>query len=245
VPATQLFNTFSMVAVGTEFSEDTVRRLLDINIRPLYEARGRPRVAFPKITAERSKEAGVEGVGITVTIDEGPEYKLGTVRYAGAALKQAKELDDLAKWRKDEVVNFDEVKAGVDRITRRYKSAGYLHAASRVDRTVNDQEHTVDLVVNVDPGALYSYGKLEIRGLDLIGEPAIRKAWGTREGKPFDPEAPDAFLKEIQEQAVFDNLGSTSSEIKVNEAPRTVDVTLVFAGTKNPGAGRRKLGPRP
>src|SRR5207248_2469671 len=121
VPANQLFNKFSTVAVGVEFSEATLRRLLDLNVRPLYEARGRLRVAFPKIEAEPSKEVDVVGAAINVTIDEGPEYKLGAVRYAGAALKQAKELDELAKWRKDEVVNFDEVKTGLDRITRRYK----------------------------------------------------------------------------------------------------------------------------
>ncbi|MSV34596.1 MAG: hypothetical protein EXQ47_03235 [Bryobacterales bacterium] len=234
--ATQLFNTFSGVAVGKEFSEDTVRRLLDLNIRPLFEARGKLRVAFPKITAAPSQEADVVGVAVDITIEEGPEFKLGNVRYAGAATRQAKDLDTLAKWRKDEVVNFDEIKAGVDRITHQFKSKGYLHAESRVDRTVNDKEQTVDLVVDVKTGEIYTYGKLEIRGLDLYGEPAVRKQWGTREGKPFDPEAPDAFLKEAQ--AMFDDLGSTSSETKVNEAAKTADVTLIFAGTKNPGAGR-------
>jgi outer membrane protein insertion porin family len=243
LPTAQLFNTFSGVAVGKEFSEDTVRRLLDLNIRPLYEARGRLRVAFAKIAATPAKEPDVVGVAVDITVEEGSEFKLGNVRYAGAATKQAKELDGLAKWRKDEVVNFDEIKADVDRITRQFKSKGYLHAESRVDRTVNDKEQTVDLSVDVKAGEIYTYGKLDIRGLDLYSEPAVRKAWGAREGKPFDPEGPDAFLKEAQ--AMFDDLGSTRSETKVNEASRTVDVTLVFAGTKNPGGGRRKLGARP
>lgn len=242
LPTTQLFNTFSGVAVGKEFSEDTVHRLLDLNIRPMFETRGKLRVAFPKITATPAKEPDVVGVAVDILIEEGPDFKLGTVRYAGAATKQAKELDTLAKWRKDEVVNFDEVKANAARITRQFKSKGYLHAESRLDRTVNDKERTVDLVVDVTTGEIYTYGKLDIRGLDLFGEPAVRKAWGAREGKPFDPEAPEAFLKEAE--AMFDDLGSTSSETKVNEAARTVDVTLIFTGTKNPGA-RRRTGGRP
>lgn len=243
VPSTQLFNTFSGVAVGKEFSEDTVRRLLDLNIRSLFEARGKLRVAFPKITAAPAKEPDVVGVAVDITIEEGPDFKLGTVRYAGAATTQAKELDSLAKWRKDQVVNFEEIKANVDRITRQFKSKGYLHAESRVDRAVNDKEQIVDLVVEVKTGQIYTYGKLDIRGLDLYGEPAVRKVWGAREGTPFDPEAPEAFLKETQ--TMFDDLGSTSSETKVNEAARTVDVTLVFTGTKNPGGGRKRPGGRP
>jgi outer membrane translocation and assembly module TamA len=104
---------------------------------------------------------------------------------------------------------------------------------------VKDQDHTVDLIVTVDQGPLFTYGKLDVRGLDLIGEPAIRKMWGAKDGKPYDPEYPDAFLKDVRAQAVFDNLGPTSAETKVNEDAKTVDVTLVFA-PKPVDAGRKR-----
>ena len=94
VPAAQLLNKFADVAVGSEFTEPAVRRLLEASLRPLYEARGRLRVAFPKIVAEPSKHPDVVGVSVTVTVEEGPPYMLGAVRFTGAAAKQAKELDD-------------------------------------------------------------------------------------------------------------------------------------------------------
>jgi outer membrane translocation and assembly module TamA len=99
--------------------------------------------------------------------------------------------------------------------------------------------------VNVDAGALFNYGKLEIRGLDVISEPAIRKMWGVRDGKPFDAGYPDAFLKEVKDQGIFDNLGETNSQTKINEDAKTVDVTLIFVGTKNPDAARKHPGPQP
>jgi outer membrane protein insertion porin family len=245
VPATQLLNTFADVAVGTEFTEPAVRRLLDASIRPLYEARGKVRVAFPRIVTEPSKQPEVVGVSLTVTVEEGPLYKLGGVRFTGAAARQAKELEDLVKWRKDETINFDEIKTGLNRIVKRYKTTGYLHAAARADRTVDDKEHTVDLAVNVDAGPEYKYGTLEIRGLDVISEPAIRKMWGVREGKPFDAEYPDAFLKDVRDQGLFDNLGDTSAQTKVNEDRKTVDVTLIFLGSKPAAPGRKRLGAQP
>ena len=195
--------------------------------------------------AEPSKQPEVVGVSVTVAVEEGPPYKLGAVRFTGAAARQAKELEDLVKWRKDETVNFDEIKAGLDRIVKRYKGTGYLHAAARADRTIDDKEHTVDLAVNVETGPEFKYGALEIRGLDVISEPAIRKMWGAKEGKPFDAGYPEAFLKDVHEQGIFDNLGETSSQTKVNEDAKTVDVTLIFLGTKNPDAGRKRLGPQP
>jgi hypothetical protein len=86
-------------------------------------------------------------------------------------------------------------------------------------------------------------GRLNIEGLDLEGEAAIKKMWGLREGKPFNPEYPDAFFKSVREQAMFDDLGQTKAVTKVNEGEKTVDVTLVF-GAANPQKrpGRRRSG---
>lgn len=245
VPAKELLNKFADVAVGTEFTETAVRRLLDASVRPLYEAYGKARVAFTKILAEPSKQAEVIGVAVTVTVEEGPAYKLGAVRFTGAAARQAKELEDLVKWRKDETVNFDEIKTGLERIIKRYRGTGYLHATARADRTYDDKEHTVNLAVNVGTGPLFNYGKLEIRGLDVLSEPAVRKMWGEREGKPFDADYPDVFLKQIKDQGIFDNLGETSSQTKVNESSKTVDVILIFLGSKPSDPRPQKLGMHP
>jgi outer membrane protein insertion porin family len=245
IPAAQLANRLADVAIGTAYTDPALRLLLDTSIRPLYEARGLIRVSFPKVIAEKSKLNEVDGVSVTVTVDEGAPYKLGDVRLAGVPTSQMSELKDLAKWKTDEVANFDEIKAGIGRIERRYRTTGYLHVSSKVDRTLHDQEHTVDLVVTIQSGAQFTFGKLDVKGLDLIGEPAIRKMWGEKGGKPFDPEFPDAFLKDVRDQALFDNLGQTSSEIKVNEASNTADVTLIFDGTPAKDPRRKRLGEQP
>ena len=245
LPTSQLANRLADVAIGAAYTEPALRMLLDTSIRPLYEAHGLIRVSFPKVVAEKAKENEVDGVSVTVTVDEGAPYKLGDVRLAGVPTGQMSELKDVAKWKTDEVVNFDEVKAGIGRIERRYRGTGYLHVSSKVDRTVHDPEHTVDLVVTIQPGAQFTFGNLDVKGLDLIGEPAIRKMWGEKNGKPFDPEFPDAFLKDVRDQALFDNLGQTSSEAKVNEASKTADVTLIFNGKPAQDPRRKRLGEQP
>ena len=240
----KLAMTFAEAAIGTEFKEQPVRALLDGSIRPLYEARGRIRVAFTKIVAEKSLERGVDGVSVTVAIDEGAEFKLGQIRYAGAVGGKnvyARDLDKTAGLHGGEVADFDEVKKGQDRIVQKFRGQGYLHAVVKQDRTMHDPEHTVDLLLTLEPGAQFAFGKLTIQGLDLIGEPAIRQMWGAHEGKPFDPNFPAAFLKDVHEQALFDNLGKTSSSTKVNEDSKTVDVTLNFEGTKGGGDREKRL----
>ncbi len=238
IPLSKLAMTFAEAAVGTEFKESLVRALLEKTIRPLYEAHGRIRVAFTKIAAEKSAEEGVDAVAVTVTIDEGSEFKLGQIRYAGG---QSRDLGKLAGLETGELANFDDVKKAQDRIVRKFRGEGYLHASVKQERTVHDDQRTVDLLLTVKPGPPFTVGKLTVEGLDLIGEPAIRKMWGEREGKPFDPEFPDAFLKDVRDEGMFDNLGKTSSSVKVNEETKIVDVTLTFEGMKGSAERGRSL----
>jgi outer membrane protein insertion porin family len=240
IPASKLAVTFAEAAIGTEFKDLPVRTLLDRSIRPLYEAKGHVRVAFTKVVAEKSTEPGVDAVAVTVALDEGPEFKLGQIHYAGGA---ERDLAKTAGLREGDLADFDIVKEAQDRIVQKFRSTGYLHASGKQDRTVHDKELTVDLLITVEPGAQFAFGKLTIEGLDLIGEPAIRKMWGDREGKPFDPNFPEAFLKDIRDEGLFDNLGKTSSSAKVNEETKIVDVTLTFGGTKGDGGRDRRRQP--
>jgi outer membrane protein insertion porin family len=229
LPSVMLVNSLSAVAVGVPYSDVTIRLLVEASIRPLYDARGRIRVAFPRIIVE--KAGNVDGVVVTVEVNEGPSYSFGKVSFAGVAETDAAELQKAANLQSKDIANFDDINAGLDRVYRRFKAKGYLRVAGKVDRDINDAEHTVDLTVTIELGPQFTMGKLEIAGLDIHSEPAIRKVWAIQPGAPFQPEYPDAFLNGLREQGVFDNLGKTTSETNIDEKAHTVDVTLHFSGS--------------
>src|SRR5579864_6708681 len=118
----------------------------------------------------------------------------------------------------------------MERITQYLRGIGYLRSSLDLKREVHDQDKTVDLEVAVKPGPQFVFGKLTIEGLDIISEPVIRKMWGDREGKPYDPAFPDAFLKDVREQGIFDNLGKTEAVTKIDDRTLAVAVTLRFGG---------------
>jgi outer membrane protein assembly factor BamA len=227
VPTGVLLRSFSDVAVGIPYSERSVRERLDVNVRPLYDARGRIRVSFPKIATEKAKD--IDGLVVIVTVNEGPSYKLGEVRFTGVSTADAKTLANTANLSKGDIANFDDVNAALGRVTKHYVDRGYLHAAAESQREVHDDTHVVNVTLAVTPGAQYRFGKLEIDGLDIVTEPQIRKAWGAMEGKPFQPEYPDGFLNRLREERVFENLGKTRAETHIDDATKTVGVTLYFA----------------
>jgi outer membrane protein assembly factor BamA len=231
VPSSALENAINPVAIGFPYKETRFRLLLDSSIRPLYEARGRVKVAFPEIRTE--PEIDVKGLVVTVKVDEGGSYSVGQVQVASAVVTSA-ELLKIAGLKTGEVFNIDRVRTATAGIEKRVRREGFMHVTTRVERVVNDQAKTVDLKIHVESGPRYLFGKLDIQGLDLITEPAIRKMWSIQPGQPFNADYPDSFLTQIRQDGILDNLGETKAQVKPDDAAHTVDVTLLFRGAPPP-----------
>lgn len=225
IPAGILQTAMYGVAIGVPYSEPRVRQLLDSTIRPIYDAHGLLRVAFPKIETAPAKD--VDGLTMTVEVVPGSAYQLDHVSFVGADFSRS-EWNNLSKLKTKQTVNFDDVKAAQERIRANLRRQGHLDASSKVARDVNDTDHTVGIEFEIDSGPLYTLGKVEMIGLDIVSEPEIRKMWGLTPGRPFNVEYPDHFLSRVKDSGVFDNLKNTRAETKINASNHTVDVTLYF-----------------
>ncbi len=235
VPQNVLRQAIHGVAIGTPYTEAGFREILNTCIRPVYDQRGRVRVAFPEVRAEPVHD--VDGVHVFVKVDEGDVYELGKVEIAGPSPLDPAVLLKAGDFKTGDVANFDRVNDGLDRIRVAVRRAGYLQVKVTSERRIDDGKKAVDVLVHIAPGAEYTMGKLTLAGLDLNGEAEINRIWTLKEGKVFNPDYPDHFLQVVREQGLFDNLGKTRADQKVNDAAHTVDVTLTFGGA---AAGRGK-----
>jgi outer membrane protein assembly factor BamA len=236
VTQTVLQNAVMGVALGLPYTEDRFREVLNNSVRPVYEARGHVRVSFPTITTVPNKD--VTGLNVTVTVDEGDTYKLGNVAIDGPTPVSADELLKTGDFKTGDLVNFDHVNEGLERMKKTLRHDGYMKAQLTTRRTIDDDKRTVALTLWVDAGPLFTMRKLNIVGLDLDGEAEIERIWTMKPGNPFNPDYPDLFLKRIKEEGVFENLGKTNAEYKINDQDHTADVTLTFSGGAPPPGGR-------
>ncbi|MBI1896018.1 MAG: FtsQ-type POTRA domain-containing protein [Acidobacteria bacterium] len=220
----------SGAGVGALYTEARFQQVLDNSVRPLYEAKGKIRVAFPKLTTEPAQD--VKGLAVTVEVREGETYQLGKVDLAGEGASPS--LLKEGRFKTGETADFNEVQAGIERMIQRLRRSGYLNARARPERRVDDAAKRVDVTLHLDPGPRYTFGKLTIEGLDIQTEPHIRKLWGLKPGDPFDAAYAEYFLQQLRERDLFENLGTTRPSVKLDDQSRTADVTLLFASDGKP-----------
>jgi outer membrane protein assembly factor BamA len=230
------------VAVGQRLSDAGIEQILNRTIKPLYATKGYIAVTFPKIETERSKEN--EGYVVHVNIQEGPVFHFGSSAFRGGPFT-ADDIRSMMHYQKGAV--FDATKAEQLRrdISDTLRRKGHLLAKVELSREEDDKNLAINLIYTITPGAVYTFQTLNIHGLDIESEPQIRKLWGEKPGKPFNPEYPDFFLKRVRDMGIFDNLGSTRATFKPQESTHTVEVNLFFSGAQGERKRARDFGVPP
>lgn len=231
LPENKLQLAVAGTAIGAVYTESRFRQVLANTIRPLYEAMGYVRVAFPKL--ETSEAQGVRGLLVTVHVDEGAAYNLRSVKLAGP-MGGNEELLKEGKFNIGETANLSRINSGIEGMLQSLRRNGHIKAESQTEQKIDDTAKELDVVVAIEPGPRYTFGNLTISGLDIQTAPHIRKIWAMEKGSPYNAEYPDYFLARLRQDGIFENLGTTKATKEINEQAKTVDVALHFASDGKP-----------
>ncbi|HEX6545630.1 MAG TPA: POTRA domain-containing protein [Bryobacteraceae bacterium] len=222
-----LMRAINEVAYGQRLSDESLKLLLNKTVKPLYAAKGYVAVTFPKIQIEKSTED--EGYMVHLTIQEGPVFTFGSSAFRGGSFTPD-DIRAMMHYKKGDVFDVSKAEQLRAAIAKSLRHDGHLNAQVTFQQEEDDKHNMVNLAYSIVPGPVYTFQTLEIHGLDIEGEPAIRKLWAPKPGKPFDPDYPEYFLKRVREMGLFDNLGSTRSTYTPDESTHTVLVSLFFGG---------------
>ncbi len=221
-----LQRVFNQIAMGVPYSESRLKELLHYNIRPLYEEKGRLEVTFCPCRAGPDPDS--EGLLVSIAVQPGEVYTFNSVELKETSAVDRELLDSLIKINQGEKADLARVRKAIAAIERLLKANGFMNALGRFDTELDTEAKTVDVIIQVERGDRYTFNKLTIQGLDIIGEDAVRKRWAIGFGDPFNASYPQKFLSRITREGMFDKLSKTDWKIKTHPATKTVDVTLIF-----------------
>lgn len=219
----QLRDTLMAVAGNVPYTEMEFRRLLELNIRPLYEEAGRLGVTFPSITATPSDG----GVVVHTAVSEGPVYVFKDVSFAGEGIDRTA-LAAAAQLPIGKVANWRRLTSGLDTATDLLKAQGYLEAKYVIDRRLDEKAAAALVQVTFVPGEQYTFGSLRIEGVPPEVEQKIRGMWRLPSGAPLNEAYVGEYLRESF-QVVGSDFRRVSRGMSVRPGTRVVDVTATFA----------------
>ena len=232
VSPSELQRIFNPKAMGEPYTEARLRQLLHYNVRPMFEERGLLGVEFCPCTTKPDESS--LGLIVMVEIDQGEEYSYGVVQRPDVPAVSPDKLDDIFDFKSGATVNMTKVTAALGDLDERLRRLGFLKSETLVEKKVDANELTVDLVFDTTLGAQYLFRRLEIDGLDILAEPVVRKRWGLAPGQPFNSSYPRTFLDRIEADGMFERLAKSEAVTKIDETTKSVDVTLVFRGEGPP-----------
>ncbi len=175
---------------------------------------------------------------ITVKIDEGPRYALGTVDVAGDILETKEALLDAIKVGEEPFLNRERVQNDVVTLTDIYSNEGYARVSVVPDIRRDREKKVADVTYRISKGSLVYFGKILITGNTVTRDKVIRRQLKVYEQELYRGGRLKESVRNLYRLEYFGDIKvntlDTSDPDKVN---LSIDVTEKPTGTFTFGMG--------
>lgn len=167
-------------------------------------------------------------VPLILSVSTGPMYRLAGVQLAPEAVVTQAEFDHQSHIHAGDVADVTHMRANWDYMRQQYHNRGMLKANVIATPTFDRDKGAVTYVVTVEPGPLYSMGKLSLENVTDELAAQMLKQWKMAAGAAFDESAITDFFATGNEDPSLARTFAMSNctyALKLND-DQTVDVVL-------------------
>jgi outer membrane protein insertion porin family len=223
-----------LTSAGT-YREDVFQRDL-LLIQAHYWDRGyvQVKVANPLVELSPDKQS----MYITISIDEGPQYRLGKVDIGGDLLESKEFFLSKVTVKPGEIFNRSKLSDDLQKLTDFYKDRGYAYVNATPSTPVNEKTRTVDVMFEIQKGELVTFDRINIRGNTKTRDKVIRRELRIIEGDIYSQSALDYSKRRVTALGFFEKVdvstkrGTADDKMEVN-----IEVSERPTGTFQIGAG--------
>jgi outer membrane protein insertion porin family len=213
---------------GSEDPQGERGRLEDFYLNRGYvTARiGQPRLEYSDGESGLFKKGPVKWIKIIVPIDEGDQYKLGTLEFEGLTVLKEDFVRNFIDLRPGEIYNESKFKKAYESLRELYGTLGYFQWTASTERTPDRDRKVVDVVVKMEEDLQYFVGQINFVGNDTTKDKVIRREVFLNEGSVFDTRALKMSVQRINQLGYFKPMEG-APDIRPNaEEENKVDVTF-------------------
>ncbi len=180
----------------------------------------RARFGKPEVSVSPDKKY----IFITFSVDEGQEYTVGKVDFAGELLFGKEELVDGLLLQAGDVFNTDTLRRETLRLTEKYADLGYAFANVVPQPVIHDDTRVVDVVFEVDKGQRVYIGEINVTGNTRTKDHVVRRELRVFEGELFNGSKKRESRENVLRLGFFDEVEFHQSTSK--KADNVVDIEI-------------------
>jgi outer membrane protein insertion porin family len=218
VMATKEASLLSFISGEGTYREEMFQRDMAA-IQAAYYDRGfvNVRVEKPVVSISPDKR----DIFITLHIQEGEQYRIGTLGFSGDLVVPKEGLAALMSSKEGTLFNRSSLSRDIQAITDVYYDRGFAYANINPLTRVNAQAKTIDLTFDVQKGKQVSIERIEVRGNSKTRDRVIRRELRVYEGELFSGSG----LRRSQERV---NALGFFETVEVTHRPGSADDRIVI-----------------
>jgi outer membrane protein insertion porin family len=227
---------------GGPFRQDAFERDMAV-ISALYYDRGYLQVSIntPRIMLTPDRN----GVELSITIDEGPRYKIRRFRVFerdddGKEIEPVggrRKLRSLVRAESGDYFNRAQLLEDLQAVRTLYRDEGFANVQADPETTPDPTTQEVDVVVPIQRGALVHFGRIEVQGNTKTRDKVIRRELEIVEGDKFSESKLERSRRRVTALGYFERVDLTTQNDSSDTVGVMVEVAEKPTGTFQVGAG--------
>jgi len=194
-------------------------------------------IRFKTESTQVSMTPDKQGIYITLKVDEGEQYKLGDIVLTGDLLDKEQELRGLLALNSGELYSGASVTATEESLSRYLSRFGYAYPKVSTYPEINDQDHTVNLTIAVEPGPRIYVRRINFAGNDVTKDEVLRREMRQMEGTWLSNRLIDRSKTRLNQLGFFETVNTNTVRV-----PGEMDVVDVNVQVKEQPAGSFNAG---
>jgi outer membrane protein insertion porin family len=228
------------------FDRDKLSEDLEVGIRGTYQDNGYFKVSVGEPILENvdvtSYKLGVplpfagKGVGkavnITIPIEEGDQYHMGTLKIISADPDKAlslkvEALKKIFPLKEGDLFATDKVRKAMENYKNAYGEYGFIDFTAEPETNLDDEKKIINLTLRFNEEKQYYVRRIDFSGNTTTRDKVIRRQLLIDEGQLFNKRAWELSILRLNQLDYFDKIeADKAAELKRNTKEGTVDINL-------------------
>ncbi|MGB8473546.1 MAG: outer membrane protein assembly factor BamA [Candidatus Acidiferrum sp.] len=228
------------------YDHEKLNEDLEVGVRGLYQDNGYFRVVVapngPILQNVDVHHSGVpipglrprtgKAVNITIKIEEGEQYRMGTLKIVSSDPDKALSLKvdplkALFPLKEGDILNVDKLRKALKNYTEAYGQYGFIDFTAEPDFDIDDAAKKINITLRFDEEKQYYVRRINFVGNTTTRDKVIRRELLIDEGQLFDKRRWDISILRLNQLNYFDKIDADKAvEMQKNTKDGTVDINL-------------------